>query len=187
MIMQIVTTNIADCYKIIPRIFKDDRGSLVKIVHKETFDDYGLISSFNEEFYSCSKKGVLRGLHFQIPPRDQYKMVCCVVGEVLDAVVDLRVGSPTYLKHLLIKLNAEQSNALYIPPGLAHGFYVISDIAIMIYNTSISHSPEHDHGILWNSAGIPWPDEYPVISIRDSNLNPLNMYISPFAYLRPKE
>jgi len=185
--MNIMPIAIPGCFEIRPHIFKDNRGSLVKMVHQEIFEAHGLITNFAEEFYSRSKKCVLRGLHFQIPPRDHYKMVYCIVGEVLDAIVDLRVGSPMYLKYVLTKLSADQGNALYIPPGLAHGYYVTTDIAVMIYKTSISHSPEHDKGILWNSAGIPWPDEDPVISIRDSNFNPLNMYISPFTYLRPKE
>jgi len=185
--MNILPLEIPDCFEIRPHVFEDNRGTLTKMVYRETFETHGLITYFDEEFYSCSKKGVLRGLHFQIPPKDHYKMVYCVAGEVLDALVDLRVGSPTYLKHILIKLSAQQSNALYISPGLAHGFYVISDLAIMIYKTSISHSPEHDQGILWNSAGIPWPDEEPLISNRDSKFNPLNMYSSPFAYRWPKK
>ncbi|MBU2513654.1 dTDP-4-dehydrorhamnose 3,5-epimerase family protein [bacterium] len=182
--MRIVTTKISGCYEIIPHIFEDYRGYLVKIIHKETFNEHGLISNFTEEFYSCSKKGVLRGLHFQVPPRDCYKIVYCVSGEVLDAVVDLRVGSPTYLNHILIGLSAAQGNALYIPPGLAHGFYVTSGNAIMIYKTSISYSPEHDWGILWNSAGILWPDADPIISVRDSKFMSLKMYVSPFVYTR---
>lgn len=109
-------------------------------------------------------------------------MVYCVYGKVFDVVVDLRVGSPTFGEFETFELSAEKANMIYIPRGLAHGFYVLSEHAIMMYKVSTVYSPEHDTGILWNSVGIPLRDENPFISKRDSEFLPLKDFKSPFIY-----
>lgn len=182
MIERINQTKIPGCVEILPRIFKDERGFFVKVYHQDLFDENGLQTHFAEEYYSASRGGVLRGLHFQVPPMDHVKIVYCVSGEVLDVVVDLRVGSPTYGSFKAFDLSAEKGNLIYIPKGLAHGFYVLSQSATMVYKVSTIYSPEHDRGILWSSVGVPWPDDKPVVSQRDSSFLSLSDFVSPFRY-----
>jgi dTDP-4-dehydrorhamnose 3,5-epimerase len=175
-------TKIPGCFNIFPRPIEDDRGHFVKTFHEDCFKVHGLETHYTEEYYSLSYKRVLRGLHFQLPPMDHAKVTYCVYGTVLDAVLDLRIGSPTYGDFEMFELSAEHANMVYIPKGMAHGFYVVSDVAIMMYRVTASYSPEHDAGIAWNSAGIPWTDSSPVISVRDSKFVALKDFKSPFAY-----
>ena len=162
-------SKIIGCYEVQPLIYDDKRGRFVKVYHYDSFINRSLETNFVEEYYSISHKNVIRGLHFQLPPFDHVKLVYCVVGEVLDVVVDLRMGSPTYGQHALFELNARKANSIYIPKGMAHGFCVLSEQAIMVYKVSTIYSPLHDTGLLWNSAGIPWPIMQPCISERDNN------------------
>lgn len=180
--MDIKPTAIAGCYEIHPRIFTDSRGSFVKTFHEDIFQQHGLNTHFAEEYYSHSGQNVLRGLHFQLPPQDHVKLVYCTAGEVLDAVVDLRVGSPTYGQFATFSLSAENAIALYIPKGLAHGFYAVSQQATMLYRVSTVYSPEHDAGICWNSVGIPWPSVDPMLSKRDQTFPAFSNFASPFVY-----
>lgn len=175
-------TKIPGCFEIKPRKFKDDRGVFVKIFHQDTYKDNKLDTDFTEEYYSFSHQGVLRGLHFQVPPKEHTKLVYCISGEIIDVVVDLRVGSPTYGQFEMFNLSAYKSNIIYIPPGLAHGFYVTSESAILIYKVTTVYSPEHDTGIRWDSVGIPWPNSKPTISTRDSEFLALSNFDSPFVY-----
>lgn len=171
---------IEGCFEVKPIIREDFRGRFIKTFHKEESATIGLPMFYAEEYYSTSCKGVLRGLHFQLPPADHEKLVYCSYGEVLDVVVDLRKESATYGQYELISLSAEKGNMLYIPKGLAHGFYVLSDLAVMMYKvTSVYHS-ECDSGILWDSVGIPWPDTNPIISERDRGFQRLADFDSPF-------
>lgn len=180
--MKVIKTKLPGCYELIPNVFKDERGLFVKIFHEEQFKEEGLVTHFAEEYYSLSHKGVLRGLHFQTPPMDHAKMVYCVSGEVVDAVLDLRVGSPSYGKYELFDLNSEKRNMIYIPSGMAHGFYVKSESALLMYKVTTVYSPDNDSGILWNSAGVLWGDDNPQISKRDSSLPSLVNFKSPFQY-----
>jgi dTDP-4-dehydrorhamnose 3,5-epimerase len=172
--MQIRETTIPGCFEITPHLFMDERGSFVKTFHHDVFQQHGLETEWREEYYSVSRKGVLRGMHFQTPPSDHAKLVYCTAGRVLDAVLDLRIGSPTYHRHLLIELDAETARMLYLPKGVAHAFYTLSESATMMYKVSTVYAPTCDTGILWNSAGIPWPDSHPVVSKRDSTLPALS-------------
>ncbi|SMC39080.1 dTDP-4-dehydrorhamnose 3,5-epimerase [Sporomusa malonica] len=180
--MRIKTCKIPGCFELLPDVHCDHRGVFVKTFHEEIFSNYGLITSFAEEYYSGSHKKVLRGLHFQAPPMDHIKMVYCVQGSVLDVVVDLRVGSPTYGQFEAFQLSADLHNMIYIPRGLAHGFYVQSEYAIMLYKVTTVYSPEHDCGISWSSIGYSWPDSTPIISARDSDFIDLKDFKSPFRY-----
>lgn len=180
--VEIRETAIPGCYELVPPRLEDERGVFVKTFHRDVFAASGLETDFREQFYTTSRRGVLRGLHFQIPPADHVKLVHCICGEVFDAVVDLRVGSPTYGQHLTFTLSAEKANLLYIPKGLAHGFHVTSSLAVMCYAVSSIHSPAHDAGIRWDSAGIPWPDANPIMSKRDEGFEELSTFASPFRY-----
>jgi len=180
--MKVIETKLPGCYELEPNVFKDERGLFVKTFHEEIFKERGLATEFAEEYYSFSHKGVLRGLHFQTPPMDHAKMVYCVSGKVKDVVLDLRVGSPTYGKYELFDLNSDKCNIIYIPTGMAHGFYVDSESALLMYKVTTIYSPENDSGILWSSAGIPWGDDTPIISNRDAGFPSLADFKSPFRY-----
>ena len=177
---KIIKTLIPECYEIQPEMLYDERGQFVKIFNKDFYVQNNMEYKYSEEYYSISHKGVLRGLHFQIPPYEHIKLVYCVEGFVFDAVVDLRKNSPTYGKYDTFKLDAEKANMLYIPSGLAHGFYVLSERAIMVYKVTTVYSSEHDTGILWNSADIPWPDKSPILSERDGQFIEFDQFRSPF-------
>lgn len=181
-LLDVRATSIPGCFEIHPRIFDDDRGCFVKVFHEEAFAACGLETVYAEEYYSVSRRGVIRGLHFQTPPMDHVKLVYCVAGRVQDAVVDLRVGSPSFGRYALFDLSAEAANMIYIPKGLAHGFCVLSDVATLVYKVSTVYSALHDAGVLWNSAGIPWAVTDPVLSERDRSHLPLEPYRSPFVY-----
>jgi dTDP-4-dehydrorhamnose 3,5-epimerase len=170
------------CHEILPTVARDRRGSFVKTFHREAFAAAGLAHDFAEEYYSVSRQGVLRGLHFQVPPRDHAKLVYCVAGSVLDALLDLRRGSPTYGEHRLVTLSSRRRNLVYVAPGLAHGFYVTSRSATLVYKTTTVHAPDCDRGVRWDSAGIPWPDREPVLSDRDRGFPALADFDSPFVH-----
>jgi len=181
--MNLRETIIPGCFEISPYVFTDERGSFVKTFHYDIFHNHGLETEWREEYYSVSRKGVLRGLHFQLPPHDHVKLVYCIAGSVLDAVLDLRKGSPTFGQFLLTELSAEKANMLYIPKGLAHSFYTLSESATMMYKVTTVYSSENDAGILWNSAGIVWPDREPITSQRDSSFPTLSAFTdNPFRY-----
>ena len=180
--MKFIETKIPGCFEIIPDIHRDVRGLFVKTFLKKIFQEYQLNTQWEEEYFSVSRKGVLRGLHFQLPPQNHSKLVYCVAGEAFDAVVDLRQGSPTFGRNVTLKISASKSNMLYIPSGLAHGFYTLSDTLIMMYKASTSYSPPHDTGIMWNSAGINWPSQNPILSSRDSSFTKLESFKTPFNF-----
>jgi len=169
------------CYELKSKVLDDFRGKFVKIFHEDEFKMMGLETNFSEEYYSESKKNVIRGMHFQTPPMDHVKLVYCVEGSAIDAVVDLRVNSETYGQFTLFELSASKGNAIYIPKGMAHGFCVLSEKAIMVYKVSTIYSPENDTGIHWNSINIPWPTSSPIVSDRDQGLPPFNQFLSPFS------
>lgn len=175
-------SKLSGCFELQPKVFDDARGRFVKVFHERVFREQGLGTHFAEEYYSVSHKNVVRGLHFQLPPMDHVKIVYCVQGEVMDAVVDLRVGSPTYGQYALFELSAEKANSIYIPKGMAHGFYSRTEQAIMVYKVGSIYSPEHDAGVHWNSVNIPWPTTDAVLSARDQNFQTLEQFKSPFRY-----
>jgi len=172
------------CFYIQPNILKDERGIFVKIFHTETFVNYGLNTNWQEEYYSTSKQGVLRGMHFQIPPHDHAKLVYCSTGEVMDVVVDLRKDSSTFGRADTFLLSAHKANMVYIPRGMAHGFYTISPVAIMHYMVETVYEPKYDTGILWSSVDVDWPVDHPLLSERDRAFMPLDKFQSPFLYFK---
>ncbi len=169
-----------------PVVRGDSRGTFVKTFHNETFSQHSLADRFTEEYFSISKQGVLRGLHFQLPPHDHAKLVCVLRGRIHDVVVDLRRGSPTYGKHASFEISADLDGycMLYIPRGLAHGFFAREDQTIMLYHCTTVYAPDSDTGIRWDSAGIDWPlaGMTPILSERDRTFPGLAEFDSPFLY-----
>jgi dTDP-4-dehydrorhamnose 3,5-epimerase len=182
--MNLIQTAIPGCFQIVTDIRRDERGSFVKVFHEEIFRQHGLATDFAEEYYSTSRRNVIRGLHFQTPPHDHAKLVYCTQGAVLDAAVDLRRGSPAYGRHITLELSAENGHMLYLPAGLAHGFCSISEQSLMVYKVTTTYAPDNDGGVLWNSAGIAWPEaaSEPVMSARDRTFPALADFDSPFVY-----
>lgn len=173
-------TGIADCYELQPIVRADSRGKFVKTFHTEYFAENGLETSFPEQYYSVSRKGVLRGMHFQLPPHAHSKIVYCTSGTILDVALDLRAGSSTYAQHISLKISADKGNMLYLPEGLAHGFYSVTE-ATVAYNVGTVYNPESDAGILWSSIGMDWPNTNPDLSERDTTFPSLNEFQSPFS------
>ncbi len=163
-----------------PRCFEDNRGNFVKTYHRGLFKDMGIDFAPTEEFFSTSHKDVLRGMHFQLPPHDHNKLVYCIRGAVLDVVVDLRRGSPTYGKTASIELGETNRFLFYIPKGFAHGFLGLHDNSIMVYKTDHFYAPASDTGILWDSFAFDWPVTAPVISPRDLAFPALRDFNSPW-------
>lgn len=160
----------------------DHRGSFVKFWHDDYIRAFGMPGRFAEEFMSVSKKNVIRGMHFQTPPHDHEKVVTCFSGRVLDVVVDLRLGSPTYKKYETIELSSDSPALVLIPKGIAHGFLALSDEAMMIYKVTTVHTPDHDAGIRYNSFGFQWPAMQAIVSDRDSQFISLDQFQSPFRF-----
>jgi dTDP-4-dehydrorhamnose 3,5-epimerase len=162
--------------------FRDHRGLFVKSFRQSDFQQRGLEYDFTESFYTESGENVLRGMHFQLPPADHAKLVYCISGAIFDMALDLRVGSPTYGEHESYELSAEYNNAAYLPRGIAHGFFVRSAPAVVVYQVTSEHSPEHDTGIRWDSFSAKWPQSAPVVSRRDEGLTPFQQFNSPFQF-----
>lgn len=179
---ELVPSKLAGCVALQPKAFSDARGRFVKVFHEGAFRELGLHTDFAEEYYSVSHRHVIRGLHFQTPPHDHVKLVYCVQGDVLDVVLDLRVGSPTFGQHATFHLSADAANSIYIPKGMAHGFCALSEQAIMVYKVSTVYAPHNDAGVRWDSAGIDWPTSSPIVSARDAGFAGLGQFDSPFVY-----
>lgn len=185
-VFEVKESVIPGCAEIQPRIFQDVRGDFVKVYDASFYAGLGMCTRYTDEFYSRSRQGVVRGLHFQLPPLEQAKMVFCTSGSVFDAVVDLRKFSPTYGMSATFELSASRANVIYIPAGLAHGFLCTSEEAVMVYRVETPWSKEFDGGIHWDSVGIDWPLEgEPILSDRDRALKGLADFESPFEYREP--
>ena len=156
--MNVIKTHIEGPVIIEPRIFKDARGYFFESYNKQEFDEKVAKVDFVQDNESCSTYGVMRGLHFQKPPFAQAKLVRCVKGAVLDVAVDIRKGSPTYGQHVVVELTEDNHRQFFIPRGFAHGFAVLSDIAIFQYKCDNYYRPEADGGIfvLDDSFNIDW-------------------------------
>ena len=161
-------------------MFSDQRGAFIKTYHEEAWHEAGINFTMKEEYYSTSRQGVLRGMHFQSPPEDHAKMVFCPRGRVLDVLLDLRRNSPTYGQSASMELSAENRMILIIPTGIAHGFLSKEDQSIMVYKTSSMHSHTHDAGIRWDSFGFGWGQDISVISERDAAFPALADFSTPF-------
>ena len=181
--MTITPTTIRGCFEIDIRNLRDDRGSFFKTYNVESFSQSGLETNWQEEYFSLSAKNVLRGMHFQVPPKDHVKLVTCLSGAVLDVIVDLRKSSSTFKRCASFQLSEQNKKMLYIPKGCAHGFLSLCHNTLMFYKVSSVYSPHHDLGILWNSIDFNWSCINPIISERDRRQPSLQEFNTPFAEL----
>lgn len=178
-------TKLTGCFELVPPVHSDDRGSLIKPFHASTFEGFGLGMHWRELFYTESARGVVRALHFQEPPADQHKLVCCVVGEIFDVVVDLRAGSPTFGLFDTLLLRGVTKTAVFVPSGLAHGYAALTD-AVVAYAVTSEYDAICDSGLRWDSVpGVDWPVVSPVLSERDAALPRFEDFATPFTYRSP--
>ncbi len=173
-------TPIQGVYIIEQTISKDRRGSFVKNFQSSLFEKNNLEFDFKESYYTKSQEDVIRGMHFQIPPHDHAKFITVISGTIVDVVLDVRKSSATYGSYFEIELSRENRKSLYIPRGIAHGFGVLSDMAIAYYQVTSEHKPEHDKGIHFGSFGFSWPIANPVTSDRDEAFPNFCDFESPF-------
>ncbi len=167
--MKVSKTNIEGLLLIEPDLFSDGRGYFFESYNEEKYADIGLDINFVQDNISQSKKGTVRGLHYQVGDKAQGKLCQVISGKVLDVAVDIRFGSPTFGKHYAHVLNTEKKMQIWIPPGLAHGFSVLSDEAIFSYKCTNYYSKDHERAILYNDSelNIDWQVENPVVSEKD--------------------
>ena len=152
--MKVITTEIPEVLIFEPDVFGDHRGYFFESFRQDIFEKYVGDVQFVQDNQSKSGFGVLRGLHFQKPPFTQAKLVQCLQGEVLDIAVDIRIGSPTYRKHVPVRLSEANHRQLYIPRGFAHGFVVLSKTAVFSYKCDNYYNPAADGGLAWNDPEI---------------------------------
>jgi len=170
--MQFLSTTLPGVILIEPRVFEDERGFFFESYHEQRFTENGFSMEFCQDNHSRSKKGALRGLHYQIK-QAQGKLVRVVIGEIYDVAVDIRKSSPTFGQWMGMYLSAENKKQLYVPPGFAHGFYVVSEWADVLYKTTDYYAPQWERTLLWNDpqVNITWPlpaDQEPILSPKDS-------------------
>jgi dTDP-4-dehydrorhamnose 3,5-epimerase len=167
-----------------PFVFEDARGNFVKPFHEGQLAAHGIALQVREEFFSTSAAGVLRGMHFQVPPHAHQKLIYCIAGRVIDVVLDLRDGSPSFGKTAAFELSATNRHVVYLPVGFAHGFLSMEDGSCLIYKTDAVHAPDCDRGIRWDSFGFDWPvgNSEPVISARDLEHPGFRQFDTPFRY-----
>jgi dTDP-4-dehydrorhamnose 3,5-epimerase len=174
--MNVIPANLPDVLMLEPKVFGDERGFFMESYNRRTFSELGINAEFVQDNHSRSGKGVLRGLHYQTR-QPQGKLVRVVVGEVFDVAVDLRRRSPTFGHWTGMNLSADNKRLAWIPPGFAHGFYVLSDAAEFLYKTTDYYAPEFERSLLWNdpAMNIAWPlAGEPILSEKDRRGMPLN-------------
>lgn len=174
------------CLHLLSKTVRDSRGVFVKPFIAMEYQNLSLPTTFAEEYYTCSAQNVLRGMHYQTPPYEYAKLVSCCYGSVRDVIIDLRVGSPQFKAFQIIDLDDENGDVLYLPPGIAHGFLVLSEKAIVNYKVTSAHAPANDTGVRWDSFGMDWGVKAPIISIKDATLPKMEEIESLFTY-QPEE
>lgn len=178
--MHLRETLIPGCYEVVHDCFADIRGRFVKTFHHKAFEEWGLRTDWQEEYYSVSGHGVLRGMHFQTPPHEHAKLVSCLHGEAHDVVLDLRRNSSCFGQSYSLRLSSDSGLALYIPAGVAHGFLSLTDGCLMHYKVTSVHVPAADAGVRWDSFGHAWPVNKPTLSMRDTQQPRFDNFTSPF-------
>lgn len=164
--------------------FEDERGFLIESYKRSAFSANGIHDAFVQDNYSHSRRGVLRGLHYQQHPKAQAKLVTVLNGEIFDVAVDIRRGSPTHGRWVGKTLAAKDCRLLYIPVGFAHGFCVLSEEADVLYKVTAEYAPELDRGVIWNDPdiGIRWPIDDPTVSLKDAKLPAFKSSGNDFLY-----
>ena len=167
-----------------PRVFRDKRGFFIETYKYSEFEDAGIRDHFIQDNHSQSAVGVLRGLQYQINPGAQGKLLRCLKGRIFDVAVDIRKGSPDYGKWIGVELSDENNKMIYIPPGFAHGFLTLSDMAEVFYKCTNEYSPAHERGIAWNDPeiNIDWPVKSPILSEKDQSYPVLKDADNNFVY-----
>lgn len=174
MAFSVTPTRLPECLLIEPAVFGDARGFFKETYHQERYREAGIDLPFVQDNLSRSSRGTLRGLHYQCP-HPQGKLLCVLSGTVFDVAVDIRRGSPRFGQWVGVELTAENHHQLYVPPGFAHGFCVLSDTADVMYKCTDLYHPEADRGLLWSDPdiAIDWPLESPLLSDKDKTLRRL--------------
>jgi len=183
--MEVIKTDIDDLYIIETKVFEDNRGWFTESYSAKKFKDNGLDIGFIQDNHSLSKeKGVLRGLHFQLNPKAQTKLVRCTRGSIFDVAVDLRKGSLTYKEWFGVELNAENKKQFLIPDGFAHGFLTLSENAEVQYKVDEYYAPEYDRSIRFDDPeiNVDWGIENPILSEKDKNASLLKNSDCNFKY-----
>ena len=178
--MKLIETKLSGVYIIETNIFSDERGIFIKIFNADYFKKMGLECDFKESFYSTSRKFVIRGMHFQIPPQDYTKLIYVTKGKIIDVVLDIRKGSATYGKYISEELSDKNGRCAYIPKGFAHGFLALVDNSTTVYMQTTVYAPTYDKGIRFDSFGMNWMVKKPIISERDKSFPKLEDFESPF-------
>lgn len=180
--MDIVKTKIEGLMILKPIVFKDIRGKFIKIFNNTFFQKNNLNIEIKETYFSLSNKNVIRGMHFQTPPYEHIKIVYVPHGKILDVVLDIRKGSPTYGEYHSIELSDVNAKILIIPKGLAHGFKSIQDNTNVTYMQTTVYMLESDVGIKYDSFGFDWQCNHAQLSQRDLNFENFNTFVTPFYY-----
>ena len=169
--MNVRSTSLPGVLVLEPKVFRDDRGFFAETFSTKTLAGSGIPPQFVQDNHSRSTKGVLRGLHYQLRS-PQGKLVHAARGKIFDVAVDVRLGSPHFGQWFGAELSDENLFSMWIPPGFAHGFCVMSDVADVIYKCTTLYDPADDRGVAWNdkSVGITWPEANPIVSAKDSKL-----------------
>jgi dTDP-4-dehydrorhamnose 3,5-epimerase len=179
--LQVEHWELPGCRLVSGPLFEDGRGRFRKPYQRSAFADEGLPVDFSEQYFSTSRRGVVRGMHLQLPPSEHWKMVVCLAGAVYDVALDLRKRSAAYGRHAGIALSADTPMAVVLPPGVAHGFVAVAEDALVGYWLTSEHDAERDTGVRWDSFGASWPlPGEPVVSDRDAALPRLQDFESPF-------
>jgi dTDP-4-dehydrorhamnose 3,5-epimerase len=166
--LQRLDTSLPGVWEIRPNVLHDPRGFFMETYHQARFAELGVKDTFVQDNHSCSGKGTLRGIHYQLH-HAQAKLCRVIEGEALDVAVDIRLGSPHFGKWAVVILSAEKKNQLYVPAGFAHGFLALSEKVQFLYKCSDFYNAQDEHGILWSDPeiGIPWPVADPLVSDKD--------------------
>lgn len=177
--MQTTRLSIPDVILLTPKVFGDERGFFYESFNQQIFEELtGLKRAFVQDNHSKSQKGVLRGLHYQLPPKAQGKLVRVVQGEVFDVAVDIRKSSPTFGQWVGTTLSADNKQQMWIPEGFAHGFITLSETAEFLYKTTDYYAPEFERSIAWDdpAIGITWPfKDQPSLSVKDQQASSLTV------------
>jgi dTDP-4-dehydrorhamnose 3,5-epimerase len=179
---EVKEAKIKGIFELRPKVFCDVRGTSIKPFHNETFVGLGFCSVYNEDLIVTSHKNVLRGLHYQNPPYAQAKLVYCIEGSILDVVLDIRAGSPTYGSYETFQLSSARRNMIYMPEGFAHGYLALEDNSVVMYKMSSVYAQQYEGGIRWDSIGMDWGVKNPILSERDKRFLPFNEFKSEFMY-----
>ena len=176
--MQVEPTSIPDVKVVVAKTFPDERGFLLQSWVAADLQALGIPSDFKQAIQTVSRKGVVRGLHFQWDP-PMGKFVRCIHGGILDVVVDVRHGSPTHGKHVAVELTGKNHRIIWVPPGFAHGTFALEEGSIVLYECTSAHSA-NEGGILWNdpALGIRWPDLPPIVSQKDKDAPTLAQWLA---------